>query len=370
MGLPSGLKWAPMNVDALQKRGFALSPYQYNCSFVSWGNVVPHNPNNEGKFDYDWGGKNEKEPWYENQPYGLTPGSELETDIDITHDIAHKICGGKWRMPTSAEFEELIDNCYYVQADGTTVIADDKTDKRVTVNGVLGIYLKSKINGKLLFIACSGNGNGTSWENRGLNGYYWTASFFSDSAAGSFFFTGGSMNPQGKNNRFNGFAVRPVYDEKLEPVGEKVTISVSCDPSQGSVSGGGRKVIGTSITVVATPAEGYKFDGWYENDTLVSSNASYTFNASVARNLVAVFAESHEVVIQASVNVDPSLASVTGTGSYEVGDTVTLQSTKASSAQLIFAGWYEGSTRVSSNNPYTFTAETNRTLVAHWNTDE
>lgn len=154
------------------------------------------------------------------------------------------------------------------------------------------------------------------------------------------------------------------------PVGEKVTISVSCNQAQGSVSGGGRKVVGTSVTVVATPKEGYRFAGWYENNALVSNNASYNFTASVARNLVARFTEFQGVTIQASVNVDPSLASVTGAGDYEVGDTVTLQSTKAASAQLVFAGWFEGSQLVSNNNPYTFTAETSRTLVAHWNTAE
>ena len=155
-----------------------------------------------------------------------------------------------------------------------------------------------------------------------------------------------------------------------EPVGEKVTIAVSCNPSEGSVSGGGRKVVGTSVTVVATPAEGYRFDGWFENGSLVSNDANYTFTASVARTLVAEFAESHAVVIEASVNVDPSLASVTGAGTYEVGDTVTLQSTKSAGAQLIFSGWFEGVTLVSQNNPYTFTAETNRTLSAHWQTAE
>lgn len=155
-----------------------------------------------------------------------------------------------------------------------------------------------------------------------------------------------------------------------EPVGEKVTISVSCNQAQGSVSGGGRKVVGTSVTVVATPAAGYRFAGWYENNQQVSNNASYTFTASVARNLVARFTEFQGVTIQASVNVDPSLASVTGAGDYEVGDTVTLQSTKAASAQLEFYGWWEGTSLVSNNNPYTFTAETNRTLVAHWNTAE
>lgn len=155
-----------------------------------------------------------------------------------------------------------------------------------------------------------------------------------------------------------------------EPAGEKVTISVSCNQAQGSVSGGGRKVVGTSVTVVATPAEGYRFTGWYEGANNVSSSGSYTFTATVNRNLEARFAESHDVVIQASVNVDPSLASVTGAGTYQAGDTVTLQSSKAQGAQLVFNGWWEGSSLVSNNNPFTFAAESNRTLVAHWNTAE
>lgn len=155
-----------------------------------------------------------------------------------------------------------------------------------------------------------------------------------------------------------------------EPAGEKVNISVSCDPTQGTVSGGGRKAVGSSVTIVATPKAGYLFDGWFENDQLVSNYASYTFPASVNRNLVAQFHEFQGVTIQASVNVDPSLATVTGGGDYEVGDTVTLQSQKVGSAQLIFAGWWEGTSLVSNNNPYTFTAESNRTLVAHWDTGE
>lgn len=215
MGLPSGLKWAPMNIDSRNQRGFASSPFQYDSSFVSWGNVDPHNPINENNFGYNWGGVNEQEPWYEDQVYGSTPGVELETDIDIAHDIASKMCGEKWRMPKNAEFKELIDNCNFVQADGTTVIDAGTTDKRVTVNGVLGIYLKSKINGNLLFFACSGYGTGTSWENRGAYGGYWSDSFGSARDAYYLSFNSNGVNPQSSNYRYRGFTVRPVYDETL-----------------------------------------------------------------------------------------------------------------------------------------------------------
>ena len=216
MGLPSGLLWAPMNMDARQERGFAESPFLYDCSFVSWGNVEPHSPNNNDTFaDYNWGGVNAQVPWYDGQVYGSTPGSELMTNIDIAHDVANLICGGKWRMPASAEFKELIDNCDFVQADGTTVIDADTADKRVTVNGVVGIYLKSKINSNLLFFACSGFGTGTSWNNHGSSGNYWSASFNSARDAYNLNFYSGEVNARNSNYRYRGFPVRPVYDQSL-----------------------------------------------------------------------------------------------------------------------------------------------------------
>lgn len=216
MGLPSGLLWAPMNMDARQERGFAESPFQYDGSFVSWGNVEPHSPNSNNAFvDYDWGGINKQEPWYDGQVYGDTPGSELQTDLDIAHDVANLICGEKWRMPSDAEFMELIDNCYFVEADGTTVIEAGTTDKRVTVNGVVGIYLKSKINGNLLFFACSGYGDGTSWKNHGSTGLYWSSSFYSAQFAYDLYFRSGGVDTQDKSNRYFGLPVRPVYDLSL-----------------------------------------------------------------------------------------------------------------------------------------------------------
>lgn len=75
-------------------------------------------------------------------------------------------------------------------------------------------------------------------------------------------------------------------------------IAVSADPQNGgTVSGGGSKEEGSSCTVVATPAEGMMFDGWFENGSLVSNQASYTFTVDRARTLVAQFAEAPEGLI-------------------------------------------------------------------------
>ena len=66
--------------------------------------------------------------------------------------------------------------------------------------------------GRKLFFACSGNGNGTSWNNRGSNGNYWSASFNSARNARNLNFNSGGVNPQNNNNRYNGFAVRAVQN--------------------------------------------------------------------------------------------------------------------------------------------------------------
>lgn len=81
-------------------------------------------------------------------------------------------------------------------------------------------------------------------------------------------------------------------------------IALSADPQDGgTVSGGGSKEEGSSCTVVATPAEGKVFEGWFENNELVSNDASYTFTVERARNLVAQFAEAPEsMILTAQVN--------------------------------------------------------------------
>gem|GEM_PF-2789645 len=57
----------------------------------------------------------------------------------------------------------------------------------------------------------------------------------------------------------------------------------------GTVTGGGSRNHGTNVTLRATAAAGYNFDGWYEGNTRVSENALYTFTATENRTLQARF---------------------------------------------------------------------------------
>lgn len=212
LGLPSGLLWATRNIDATQKNGFAKSPYQYDCSFFSWGNVDGHNPTSPTSFaPWNWGSINAQEPWFEGQIYGDTKGSSLQTGIPVNneYDAARHVLGGSWRMPTSAEFQELLENCSFINAEGQA-IPETQGDKRVTVNGIIGIYLQSNINGARLFLSCTGLGQDTVLNLRGINGFYWSSTEVTKRNAGSFTINNTLVNPSNYNGRFYGFTIRPV----------------------------------------------------------------------------------------------------------------------------------------------------------------
>jgi uncharacterized protein (TIGR02145 family) len=215
MGLPSGTLWAKKNIDITQQNGFAASEFQYECSFCSWGNTFMHNPKDTSSFDYNWGGVNAEEPWYDGQVYGSTPGAALTADFGPSFDAARRHLGAPWRMPSTEEYKELFDNCDFIDADGnivsaSTSVAGTAADKRITMNGIVGLRLRSKINGNVIFFPASGFGGGTSWNGRGSYGYYWSSSWSSARDARLLYFRSGGVGPQYTYYRYYGFSVRPV----------------------------------------------------------------------------------------------------------------------------------------------------------------
>ena len=73
------------------------------------------------------------------------------------------------------------------------------------------------------------------------------------------------------------------------------TISLTADPPEGgTVSGGGVAQEGMTLTINAEPDEdnNYYFDGWKENDAVVSAEPVYTFPVTADRALIAAFLQS------------------------------------------------------------------------------
>lgn len=162
---------------------------------------------------------------------------------------------------------------------------------------------------------------------------------------------------------------KPVEPEPQPPIppepGKTYTITLAVDPDGGGVaSGGGTVSEGASVTVTATPAEGYVFSGWREGTEIVSTQAIYTFQATADRSLTAVFAVMIPTYTIA-VSIDPAQAdwgSVSGGGQYQAGATVTLVASPADG--YTFSGWQEGGVTVSTDETYSFTATGNRTITA------
>ncbi len=149
---------------------------------------------------------------------------------------------------------------------------------------------------------------------------------------------------------------------------KRYTVTVTANPTAGgTVTGGGTYNDGQSATVTATNNSGYIFSGWYNGSTKVSSNKSYSFTVTGNVTLTAKFSE-----LSMSYNVTATAyptegGSVTGGGSYSAGKTATVTATPNSGWK--FVGWYEGSSKVSSNKSYPFTVTGSVTLTAKFEKD-
>lgn len=76
--------------------------------------------------------------------------------------------------------------------------------------------------------------------------------------------------------------------KKTEPT--TYTITADVDPAgAGTVSGGGTYADGDTVTLTATPNSGYRFVGWMESGTTMSTNTNYTFVANSNRSLTVQF---------------------------------------------------------------------------------
>ena len=180
LGLPSGTKWATMNVGALtpEEEGY----------FFSWGNVEGHNLNGQGT--YNFGTSNTTEPYKSSSGAAITyPGSIAVGDA---YDMARANMGGNWRLPTNAEFQELYDNCTWAWT---------------SVNNVNGIRFTSS-NGNSIFLPAAGYYYGTTHDNDGGN--YWSSVLSSAGSAYYLYFNSGGVYPQDYSDRYFGFSVRGV----------------------------------------------------------------------------------------------------------------------------------------------------------------
>lgn len=141
------------------------------------------------------------------------------------------------------------------------------------------------------------------------------------------------------------------------------TIAVNANPTEGgTVTGGGEYSAGQSCTVTAAASTGYTFTNWTEGGNVASTNASYTFNVTGNRTLVANFAPNTYSI---TATADPTAGgTVSGAGTYNHGASCTLTAT--ANPGYTFVNWTKNGNPVSTNASYTFTVTEVGEYVAHF----
>lgn len=157
-----------------------------------------------------------------------------------------------------------------------------------------------------------------------------------------------------------------VSSTTLNSAGTAITNIGEC--SIGSVSNAGVST-GTyyrdtsqTITAKAAPT-GYSFIGWYEDSNLISSSLQVSVTMSANRTLVARYQIKSYVVNAVSDDTTKGIVSPAGQ-TVEHGKNATVTASRKTGYK--FDGWYNGTTKVTSANPYTFAPTANITLTAKW----
>lgn len=166
LNLPSGVKWANMNLGA-------DNPWQFG-GYYAWGGV-------EAEVEYD--------------DYSIYHMNGKYIIVNTDRDAAHVSWGEGWRMPKYSEFEELVDKCTWEWSEW---------------NGVLG-YKVTGSNGNYIFLPAGGYKD-NNWG-IGTDGFYWSGELYrkEEGFAKSFNF---NENRMGRYNtqRSDKMAIRPVHD--------------------------------------------------------------------------------------------------------------------------------------------------------------
>ena len=114
------------------------------------------------------------------------------------------------------------------------------------------------------------------------------------------------------------------------------------------------------LTAKAAPT-GYDFVGWYEGSNLVSTSLSFAVTLTANRTLVAKYKIKSYTVNATSEDTNKGTVSPAGQTVEHSANATVVATPKAA---YNFAGWYNGTTKVSSNASYTFAVTANISLTA------
>ena len=193
LGLPSGTKWATMNVGANSETDYGL--------YFAWGETQGYADASTKAFnwsDYKYGTSGNL------TKYNTTDG---KTVLDLEDDAARANWGGNWHMPTKEQCDELFNTTYVTNAWVTDYNG----------SGINGRLFTSVINGNTMFIPAAGGCRGGGVYGVGSFGNVWASALYSESVedAWNFYFYSGGAGVDG-SSRYYGQSVRGVVGQMDE----------------------------------------------------------------------------------------------------------------------------------------------------------
>lgn len=210
LGLPSGTKWANMNIGAK-----SISSYG---DYFAWAEVIGYQ---EGKTNfaestYKYYKENTEQTtdkdgflievtkkgftkYVTDNNSGYDGFRDDKKVLELEDDAAYENWGGKWRVPTIEEFKELHDNCTWEWA---------------LMNNNYG-YKVTGPNGNFVFLPAAGGRVNTGLYETDKTCGYWTSSLSNwySNAYFTSFHSDNDLNFYDTNTRHIGRTIRPVYHE-------------------------------------------------------------------------------------------------------------------------------------------------------------
>ena len=176
LDLPSGTLWATCNVGADKPEEFGY--------YYAWGETSTKNSYYSSNYK-----------WYNGSDESFGKYGDY-ANLDVSDDAAYVNWGSNWRMPNDYDFRELINT-------------HNTTTEKVTQNGVIGLKITSKSNGKSIFLPLAGFINGSTLIGAGTNAYYWSSETYDEGRVCYLHIQGGNVTVS-SCSRYMGQSIRPV----------------------------------------------------------------------------------------------------------------------------------------------------------------
>ncbi|MBR6804400.1 MAG: hypothetical protein IKM57_05795 [Paludibacteraceae bacterium] len=179
LGLTSGTKWATMNIGA-------ETPQDYG-NYYAWGEIYT-------KENYKWStykygsGEYELTKYCTELTFGKDDFTDSKTTLDHTDDAVMGNWGNiGWRIPTKDQFDELLNECYWVWTDsynGSNVEgyivykAKSSSDKGVKIYSDGTPSSSYSLSDAHIFLPLAGVREEHRLIGDGISGWYWSSTLF------------------------------------------------------------------------------------------------------------------------------------------------------------------------------------------------